>query len=159
MGTIFCTSSVYANVIWPALFISAKILYSWPQLLCLILVSLLVEGFMLHIFIEDITYPRAFFVALVGNIASTIVGTFITTFGVLFSVELFLDIHQLALRILATWIALYAGSVFIEIWTIKVLFGYRIKQLLVPVLIGNLVTYFMVIGYHFPKEFLGLFTR
>lgn len=42
---------------------------------------------------------------------------------------------------IATYIIMLTGSVFIELVSLKVVFEYNIKQLLIPVIIGNISSY------------------
>ena len=61
-------------------------------------------------------------------------------FGESYHLELIKDASEL--------FKLYLMSSFIEMIAIKLFFSYKIKQLLIPVLIGNLITNGILIGAH-----------
>lgn len=88
--------------------------------------------------------------AIFGNIASTIIGTFIMTFGMLLwhlPADFILSGTFDIFNVIATYVLMYLGSCLIELVTIKLIFRYTIKQLIPPVFIGNLATYILAALY------------
>ncbi len=133
--TIFFTSSVYAEF-RRQVYVAMTLLYFVGPV-----TSAIVGGFLLRLFIRDLTYPWAFFVSYVGSlfsIAGWLTGSVLVVGLGPGPIELIKDASGL--------FKLYLMSSFIEMIAIKIFFSYKIKQLLVPVLIVNLITNCIIIA-------------
>jgi len=151
VAAIFCTTSLSANIIWPALFISQSILSSW----FLIIVSIVIEGLFFKICIKDIPYKSAMILSLIGNTASTIVGVAIMPMAMLgwhLVFDFILGSAFNPVNIIASYIIMFTGSCFVEFFALKIWFKYQKKELLMPILIGNFTTYVLAALYQFSHE-------
>jgi hypothetical protein len=165
------TTFAHADVIWPALLMGLAIRSS----LFLILISLIIEGLVLHRYIKNISYSRAMLISSVGNLFSAIIGTIVMVFVLLFW-ELLLGLILTPVRdsqglfiknifpvanLIVTYTLMYLGSAFIELIAIKKIFHYTSKELLAPVFIGNLISYLLIAAYqlfylgHFSDFFIS----
>lgn len=135
-----CTLPAYCNVIWPGMVVAQSIYSIIP----LAIISVTIEGIIFYFFLKTAYLWDALCMSLVGNIASTLVGTAITSFFTL-------PINYFAYQLLGnfspridTIISLsfmYLGNCLLELLAIKGAYGYSIRQLFIPVLIGNFITY------------------
>lgn len=138
------TGSVYANVVWPALIVAGAIWSTW----FVIIVSIIVEAFVLKHFIPALTYGKAFIVSLIGNLASAVIGTIVTTIGMLgwhYVFDSLMGGTFNPVNQLVTMAVMFIGSSLIEYISIRLFFGYKSKQLWVAILVGNIITYLLVI--------------
>lgn len=136
-----------ARVAWQAVSIS-ECFYSSRLL---ILLSLVVEAVLFYLLIKKVTPARAFYMSLVGNIVSFLAVIYFMPIALLAveSIVAFeLGIHVKVWQFV-NWILMYLGSVAIELGAIKICFQYTARQLLVPVLVGNFVTYFLTFIYQY----------
>jgi hypothetical protein len=147
------TTTIYADIVWPALFVGGAIFSAWS----LSVVSIAIEGLMFHFFITDITYGEAFLMSCIGNAASVIIGTILMVITMALAWHSFFDqflggtFH--IVNWVATYILMYLGSCFIELITLRIIFRYTIKQLLIPSLVGNFLTYILAAAYHIITKF------
>ncbi len=144
LASLFClffTATSYCNIVWPALFVGEAIL---SKIYVLMVASIIIEALVYYWFLA-INYQKAFIYSIVGNIASTIVGTHITVpgmFGWHFFTSLFVEPSHL-FNVISTWILMFLCSALIELLVVKLISGYSAKKLLAPILIGNLATYIL----------------
>lgn len=134
----FYTIPLYANVVWPAMFVSNSLS------LFLIVVSTIIEAVCFYWFLKNISYTRAFVMSCIGNAASALLGAFIMTLAMLlwhFAFDRLLGGTFSIYNRIATFVFMYLGSSLIEFFVIKKLFRYPSKQLWPPILIGNFITY------------------
>ena len=134
--TIFFTSSVYAKFIGQG-YVKHGIL----TLFVISIISAIVGGFLLRLFIRDLTYPRAFFISFAGSIFSVV--------GWIGGGVILFDEEGCQLELIKAAYGLfkiYWVSSFMEMLAIKLFFSYKLKQLLIPVLIANLITGCMFLG-------------
>jgi hypothetical protein len=151
------TIPIYCNVIWPAVFVSNAIYSS----LFVVIVSIIIEAILFCAYIKTISYERAFLMSFIGNAISALLGTAIMTFAMLiwhFPLDILLGGTFHIVNIIATYILMCLGSAFIELLSIKLLFRYSFKQLWVPVLIGNILTYVLVVLLNYSHEIKMLFS-
>jgi hypothetical protein len=141
-----CTIPIHADVVWPALLLGGAIFSSS----FLVIISIIIEGFILCLWLPNISYQRGLWISCIGNLASTIVGTILT---VIISLvwQIAFDIFFIGAleryNYIISYILMYLGSCAVELIAIKKFFHYTSKEVLVPVLIGNLVTYALVVLY------------
>lgn len=134
------------NVVWPALYVSENLLHFWY----LILVTVLIEALILKRFFE-ITTKQAFLYSIIGNIISGVAGTYILAFPMIAWHYAFDEVIPGAtfgaINWIATYILMFLGSVLIETLAIKLISKKKFKELILPLSIGNLLTYIFIIVY------------
>jgi len=148
LSTCLLASSAHANVIWPGAFIADSIYKTW----FLIFISIIIETFFLYLFLRPITLHKALGMSCVGNVISTFGGTLLSSFGVV-GWHLFADPMAggtfAHINWIATVIIMCLLSVLIEFVALRIIFKYPAKQLIIPVLIGNISTYLLTWGYYY----------
>lgn len=160
LGALLYAMPANANVVFPRMFIAEAVYSAW----FLIFITIIIEGLLIKLFIREISYTRALIMSSVGNAVSTFVGTAITTL-----IALIVDVHPLLIEttrrnfqydVVSTVILMCLGSALIELITLAVAFRYRIKELLWPVLIGNIATYGLTWLYYYlylPEQLNAVF--
>jgi hypothetical protein len=131
---------ILLNIVWPAIYVFDELWRVWY----LVFMTIAIETLIINLILK---YPikKSFWAALIGNLVSGVIGTFIMMWIMLvwhliadnFVPHSTFDI----INWIVTYILMCLGSVFIEILTIKKLFKDSIKRLFIPLLIGNLLTY------------------
>lgn len=158
--SIFCiaflyTTTVYPNVIWPALLVGSAVASS----LHIIAISIVIEALLLYWFVKNISYSRALCISCIGNAGSAFVGSIVMALAMLiwhFALDNFLGGTFSLYNIIANYFLMYIGSSVIELFTIKLFFHYSAKQLWIPVFIGNFITYGLVGLFRFYNDILTL---
>ncbi len=134
-------NTMHANIVWPAMFIGEWLVSS----IFVIILSLIIEGLILYIFLKGISYAKAMLMSCIGNGASLILGSIIIGLSMILWHLFFDEIIGLGsfhiYNWIVSWILMYIGSALIELLTLKLFFRYTAKQLFLPVFIGNSVTY------------------
>lgn len=146
------TVSLNANVVWPALIIGGAIWSTW----FVIIISIIIEAFVLKHFIPALTYAKAFIVSLVGNAASAVVGTIVTAIAMLgwhFVFDLLVGGTFNRVSYFITLAVMFIGSAVIEYGAIRLIFGLKSKQVWIAILVGNLVTYLLVALYNYSDTY------
>lgn len=166
-----CVTFLSADVVWPALFIAEGVYASWY----LIIISLIVEGLLFYWFIKGISYEKALLLSCVGNACSFLVGTAFMS-GAVIPLEMLTGMILFAFRkglsligvsddfltfdlfgnAILEYVLMCLGSALIELVAIRIFFGYRVKQLWAPVLIGNICTYALIAWYRYPTYLIGI---
>jgi len=143
---LFYQLPIYCNVIWPGLIVAAGIYTTLP----LVLISIAIEAMIFYRLLKNITIRKAFLMSLIGNAASTLVGTFLTALAaplshILFDLMFFKAIPGIVtvVGLIIEVVFMFLGSCLIELFTIKKIFGYSHDQLRTPVFVGNLLTYIL----------------
>lgn len=153
LASLFClffTATSYCNAFWwPAVFVAEAVKDSFY---ILIIVSVVIEACAYYWFLKT-TYQKALLYSVIGNIASTILGTFLTTaaMGIGLWQTLYSPLQNIFDSFIINFLVMFIGSVLIELVVIKLISGYSFKQLLLPVLIGNFVTYALIIILYFNE--------
>jgi hypothetical protein len=143
-----CTTTIYSNIIWPALFVSEAL----GRFLPLVIISIFLEALCFSVLITDISRSKALLMSFVGNIVSTFVGMLIMPL-IMISWHLIFD--SIAggtfnnFNNIATIVIMCLGSAAIEILALKLAFKYHCKDLWVPVLAGNIATYVLIVIFLF----------
>jgi hypothetical protein len=148
--TSLIPTSAHANIIWPGMLIANSIYQTW----FLIFISIFIEAFFLYLFLRPISGQKALLMSCVGNAVSTFGGTFLSALGVIVW-HLFTDGTFSHTNWIATVIIMCLLSAAIEFVALRVIFKYPAHQLFIPVLIGNIATYFLTWGYFYlymPSE-------
>ena len=127
-------------MVWPAIYVYDEVWRFW----FLVFATIIIETLTIMVILK---YPirKSFFVSLIGNFVSGLIGTFVMMYAMLFW-------HFVAVRFVphatfdkinwvATYILMCFGSVFIETLAIKLIFKDTINRLYFPLLLGNLLTY------------------
>lgn len=156
---LLCSSSfVCANVVWPALFIADAVLSFTLVSVLTIVLSIIIEAALFHLFLKNISYLKALVMSCLGNFVSATIGILIMVLAMLgwhFLFDRFLGGTFEPLNILASWILMYLGTALIELFAIKLFFKYPLKTLIAPVFIGNLITYALAVVtvvYKYPDQ-------
>jgi hypothetical protein len=149
---LLATQATYCNIIFPDLLIAASVVKTFP----LILVSLLIEAAVLRYFLKNISFVRSFIVVTVGNTVSFLAGqwllwaAYIAT-GIIILPFAYPGPPSLAQTIIGIaevgllFFFMLMISFLIEIISIKLLFNYSFKQLWKPLLLGNALTYCLLL--------------
>jgi hypothetical protein len=133
------------DMVWPAIYVYAELWRFW----FLVIGTIVIEAFTIYYFLK-FSIRKSLLVSLVGNFTSGLIGTFLMMWAMLawhFVADRFMP--QATFDItnwIATYILMCVGSVFIETIIIKLLFKSSIKELFLPLLVGNLLTYGFI-GY------------
>jgi hypothetical protein len=142
-----CTIPIHAvEMFWPALHIGIAVGIAVFTSFFLVIISVIVEGVMLYLWLPHVSYLRALLISCAGNMASFYAGTFLMMI-VSVAWQMIFNIYPVGTveNYIISWVLMYVGSSFIELMVIKAFFNYTFKNLLVPVLIGNLITYGFVL--------------
>lgn len=147
LAILFFHQSIFSNVIWPALFVASGIA-SFP----IIISSIAIEAMFFYWLLKNISIDKAFWMSVVGNIASTLVGTAITallalpvTYGFYSILGEISPNVDFAIEV----IFMYFGSCLIELLTINKVFGYPAKQLWISIFAGNFATYALAAIFYY----------
>ena len=134
---------VSADVILPVSWaIGIGIFYSW----FLTIITVFIEGVIFYFCIKGISWVRAFTISFVGNVTSIFGGIIFMAVVMTFwhmAFDRILGSYSLTTYIIST-VLMYTGTVVIELLSINLFFKYFFKQLLVPVVVGNFITYVLV---------------
>jgi hypothetical protein len=127
---------------WAALHIGITVFTSF----FLVIISAIIESIILYLWLPHVSYLRALLISCAGNMASFYAGTFLM---VIVSIlwQMIFNIYPIGTveNYIISCVLMYLGSSFIELMVIKAFFNYTFKNLLVPVLIGNSITYVFVL--------------
>jgi hypothetical protein len=121
--------------------------------------SVAIEAFFFYLLVKKISPLKALLMSCVGNIVSFFIGTLVTAVAMIgwhAIFDRFLDGTFNTTNFVATYIIMFLGTCFIELLTIKWLFRYEFKQLYIPVLVGNLVTYLLAAVMHWEEVIMVL---
>lgn len=134
---------VLLNMILPTIYDSNEPEHFWFIVIGTIIIETLVIKLMLKY-----SWKKSFSALFIGNIISTLAGIFIMLFSTTFLSSLanksdWNDIF-IIISLVLTFILMFAGSVFLEIVTIKLIFNDTVKKLFIPLLIGNILTYLSI---------------
>ncbi len=144
LAAVTATASLHANVVWPAMIVGGAIWSTW----FVIIISVIVEAYILKRFIPALSNAKALIVSLVGNAVAALIGTIITGIAMLgwhYVFDMLLGGTFSPVNKLVTMAVMFIGSCLIEYAAIRLIFGYRSKQLWLAILVGNLITYLLVI--------------
>jgi hypothetical protein len=152
------TSAILLNIVWPALYVFTELWKFWY----LVLGTILIETFTVK-FILGFPLKKSFYVSLIANLVSGTIGVIIMMFAMGFwhsIMDNFLaDGTFDRTNWIATYILMFAGSVIIEVLTIRVIYHQPSRTLWLPLLLGNLITYALIVylmekshSYKDPRE-------
>ena len=100
------------------------------------------------------------FMSLLGNVASAIIGTVAMPMAMLvwhLVFDFILGATFNPINVIASYVLMFWGSCFVELMTLQDLFGYSKKQLWIPILVGNFITYVLAAKYtSFPVKLPNL---
>jgi hypothetical protein len=151
----FFVTPVFADIIWPALIVANGVISSW----FLVIISIVIEAWFFCIFIREINFKRALLLSVVGNAVSVLLGSGLVAAAMILYhglLDSFLGGTFGVIQSISTYILMYVGSAFVELGMIKLFFRYTVRQLILPVFIGNLVTYVLVAIYQYPRELMWI---
>lgn len=134
---------VLLNMILPTIYDSNEPERFWFIVIGTIVIETLVIKLMLKY-----SWKKSFCAIFIGNIISGLAGIFILLFLLtsLSSLANTFDWNDIFVEIslVLAFILMFAGSVFLEIVTIKLIFNDTVKRLFIPLLIGNILTYLSI---------------
>lgn len=136
---------LYLNVVWPAIYVSGALGQFWFLILATMLIETLAVKFLLNY-----AWKKSIQIAVVGNLVSGLLGTFVMVFAMLgwhFVMDGLVPGATFgSINWIATYVLMCLGSVFIETLAVKLMFKIPIKKLFLPLLIGNLLSYLFILG-------------
>ncbi|NOS84851.1 MAG: hypothetical protein HOP31_06905 [Ignavibacteria bacterium] len=133
------------DFIWPSLYIASSVFQFW----FLILATISIEAVCFKYFAKA-ELKRSIVVSVIGNLVSGLIGTvFMATASLLY--------HTIADTLLfestfnpVNWIASYLimcfGSILLEVIAVKLIWKYKFKELILPLGIGNVLSYAVIIA-------------
>lgn len=131
---------ILLNMIWPALYVSQTFWKFW----FLIVGTLIIETFLIK-YLLRYSWQKSFLASFVGNAVSAFAGTFCMMYGMILWHALVDNFLPQATFDPINWVATYSlmclGSVFFEVIVVSILFKERVKRLMLPLLVGNLLSY------------------
>jgi hypothetical protein len=131
---------IILNLIWPAIYVYDELWKFWYLVFATILIETLAIKALLN-------YPlkKSFWISIIGNLISGIIGSFVMMYGMLlwdaFTFTFLSDSNFDKFNRFATYFLMCIGSVIIETLAIKLILKEKFIKLLVPLLIGNALTY------------------
>ncbi len=131
------------DMVWPALYVSETFWRFWY----LVIGTIIIELFVIKYFLR-FSWKKSFYVSLIGNCVSGVAGTFLMTIGMIFwhaIVDNFVHGTFNKFNWVATYVLMCFGSVWLETYTIKIIFKEPIKKLFLPMLTGNLLSYLFIV--------------
>lgn len=132
------------NMVWPAIYVSAKLSQFWWLVFLTIIIEALMLRFALHF-----KWWRAGLASLTGNLFSGFVGTVIMLYGMIFWHAIADPLFNIGTFAFFNWVMTYVlmcvGSVLLETWLIKWLFREKFWRLFWPMLTGNVFSYLIIV--------------
>lgn len=134
---------IIADLIWPAAYIVGDILTFWY----IVFITIAVEAAAIKIFLSS-SISKSILISVTGNLVSAIIGT-----GVMLFISLLLEgaigmVFQFEAFTAVSWIYNYVllcfGSILIEILIIMFIWKYPFKILIIPLSIGNVLSYLII---------------
>ncbi len=135
---------IIADMVWPAIFIAGSVFQFW----FVVIITIIVEALCIIFFLR-VSFPVSILISTIGNIVSGLFGTIFFTIFMIF-IELPIDLLIKGFSFSFTdWILSYIvmcfGSILIEILTVKLIWKFNFKKLLLPLSIGNVLSYLIII--------------
>ena len=126
------------EIVWPALHIGIAVFTSF----FLVIISTVIQSLILYLWLPNVSYLRGLAISCAGNMASFYVGTFLMMI-VSAMWQIIFNIYPIGTveNYVISCILMCLGSSLVGLMVIKAFFNYTFKNLLVPVLIGNSITY------------------
>ena len=144
---MFCTSSLYADTSTMINGISATSLIVFLTIATL---SIVIVGLLLYGCIKNLSAKSALLASCTSNALLACILVPLIRFAHLGWWNTLVRFNDAPVQALSLWALLYLASTVITIGAIHVLFKYPIKQLLIPVGIGNFIVFVLIInGYIF----------
>lgn len=135
---------VILDLVWPALYIAMGVYQFW----FLILLTIGVEAIFIK-YLLKVSPGRSLLISLTGNLSSSIAGTFVMMLlSILYHLvadSLFFESTFDTFNWIASFIIMCFGSIIIEILTVKLIWKYQLKELMLPLSIGNVIGYLVII--------------
>jgi hypothetical protein len=134
---------IVLNMVWPAIYIAGTL----AQFSFFVIFTIVLEMYFIQYMLNYDT-KKAFYAALIGNLVSGILGTIVMAIAML-------GWHAIAdwamphatfdiINWVVTFIFMCAGSIYIEVFTIQLIFKTPFKDLLKPLMVGNILTYIFI---------------
>lgn len=145
ISLVFLEKQLFADVVWPAIYVAASFEHFWYLVIFTIVIELLSVKFILKI-----SYLKAMLISIVANITSSISGLSI-------SVISFMGWHYVAdsfvggtfgnFNSIFTIIVMFLISVFIETIIVKIIWKFPITKTVQCLSIGNILSYIVIVIY------------
>ena len=137
-------------MVWPAIYVAAGLKKLWYCIFLTLLVEWIIIQVLLHL-----GWRKSLLISIVGNAASGLIGIYVMPF-ILLLWHLIADGILGGTFNLINWIATYIlmcfGSVFIEICIVRLIWKIPIKKLFIPMAIGNISSYLLMIFLIFDHK-------
>ncbi len=139
------------NLIWPAAYVYEE----YNRFLYLVVMTILVEWLVVK-WLLKYSYIKSLVIAIIGNLISGFIGTFLMMFGMLVWHFIFDQLLPRATFDPINWGATYVlmcfGSVLLETLSIHKIYKESIRKLFIPLLIGNVITYIVIANSFMTKR-------
>jgi len=140
----FIPVNAFADVVWPAIYVADSHSHFWY----VVIIGLLLEaGIFRWRLIPSMT--KSLWVSFVANAVSATIGIWVLVFGMLgwhIVVDNFVRGTFAELNKIATILIMMLGSTFIEMLVAKAIWKYPIRQTLSVFIIGNILSYSVVVA-------------
>ncbi|HBK88528.1 MAG: hypothetical protein U0289_06185 [Cyclobacteriaceae bacterium] len=135
---------VLNDMVWPAIYVTAALSKFWV----VIIGTIVLETFVIKYFLE-FTWSRSVWASLVGNMVSGLVGTYFMMWAMLLWHLVADNFVPHATFGFINWVATYVlmclGSVYLEVLTVRFMYGETVQRLFWPLLVGNAMSYIFIV--------------
>ena len=121
--------------------------FAGPKFWVFMLISIFVEAIFFTKFIKGVVPTRAFLMSLVGNTISFLARAFViplVLMGIAYGLGINIPYPE---NVKVIVILACIGSLLLELGALRIIFKYTIRQLFIPVLVGNATTYILTFMY------------
>ncbi len=141
ISLIFSTTC-YANVIWPAIYVADSLLNFWY----IVIATIVFEGFLLIYFLK-ISIIKGFLISILANVFSASIGLYAMVYAMMgwhFVVDKYVAGTFNMFNNIATIFLMFGASVFFEIVFVRIIWKHKLKDTVVSLFAGNLISYTVV---------------
>jgi hypothetical protein len=135
-------NTIFLDMVWPATYILLNYYNFW----FIIFGTILIETMTIKLFLK-FNFLKSLLVSSIANIISGTIGTIVLTLIMIIwhmLIDKFVGGTFNLFNWSATFIIMFVGSVVIEILFVKIFFKIKFKQLILPLIIGNVLTYIFI---------------
>lgn len=133
---------IFADMVWPAVYITSSIYKFW----FIVFITIIVEAFCIKYFLV-VSFKKSLLISAVGNVISGFAGTSIFMVLMLL-IDAFIEYLTGSSFTIFDWVISYFvlcfGSILLEILVIKLIWKFDFKRLIIPLSVGNILTYLII---------------
>lgn len=130
-------------MVWPAIYVAGTLSKFWV----VIVGTIILETFVIRYFLA-FTWSRSVWASVIGNLVSGLVGTYIMMWAMIawhaVADNFVPEATFGAINWIATYIFMCLGSVYLEVLTVRFMYGGKVRRLFLPLLVGNIVSYIFI---------------